>query len=123
MHIKANDTVILLKDISACKGVDEHVEQSRKYAHGKGDTARVLKVLASENRVIVEGVNYRHKHMRPSQENPRGGRIMKEMPIHASNVRVYCPKCESGTSSVRRPREDGKKIRVCRKCGEALGND
>ena len=48
---------------------------------------------------------------------------MKEMPIHASNVRVYCPKCESGTSSVRRPREDGKKIRVCRKCGEALGND
>ena len=56
MHIKANDTVILLKDISACKGVDEHVEQSRKYAHGKGDTARVLKVLASENRVIVEGV-------------------------------------------------------------------
>ena len=123
MHIKKNDTVVLLKDISACKGVHESADQRRKWAHGKGDTARVLKVLPAENRVIVEGVNYRYKHVRPDAENPAGGRIMKELPIHASNIRIYCPKCARGTGVVRRPRQDGKKIRACKRCGEPLGND
>jgi len=122
MHIKKNDTVVLLKDISACRGVHESADQQRKYAHAKGDTARVLAVMPDANRVIVEGVNYRYKHVRPNQDNPSGGRIMKEGPIHASNVRVYCSRCSEGTG-VRRKREDGKKVRVCKKCGEPLGND
>jgi len=123
MHIKKNDTVVLLKDVSACKGVHEGTEEHRKWAHGKGDTARVLMVIPKDNRVVVEGVNYRYKHVRPSQDNPRGGRIMKEAPVHASNVRVYCAKCEKGTSVARKAREDGKKVRVCKRCGEPLGND
>jgi len=124
MHIKKNDTVILLKDISACKGVHESTEERRKWAHGKGDTAKVLRVIPADNRVVVEGVNYRYKHVRPSQDNPQGGRIMKEASIHASNVRVYCPKCETGTEVKMKLQEDGKKkIRTCKRCGEALGND
>ena len=123
MHIKKNDTVILLKDISACKGVHESADQHRKWAHGKGDTARVLKVIPEEDRVVIEGVNYRHKHVKPSAENASGGRIMKEMPINASNVRVYCPKCSRGTAVARKARDNGKKIRVCKRCGEPLGND
>jgi len=124
MHIKKNDTVILLKDISACKGVHESSsEEHRKWAHGKGDTARVLAVLPKENKVVVEGVSYRYKHIRPNKDNPRGGRIMKEAPIDASNVRVYCPKCEKGTSVSRKQQDKGKKLRVCGRCGEPLGND
>lgn len=123
MHVKKNDIVVLLKDISACKGVHESTEEHRKWAHGKGDTAKVLRVIPKENRVIVEGVNYRYKHVRPTRENAQGGRIMKELPIHASNVRIYCAKCEKGTSVKVKVQEDGKKIRACKRCGEPLGND
>ncbi len=123
MHIKRNDTVVLLKDISACKGVHESADERRKWAHGKGDTARVLKVMPAENRVIVEGVNYRYKHVKPNPENPSGGRIMKELPIHASNVRIYCSKCAKGTGVTKKAQDGGKQIRVCRRCGEPLGND
>jgi len=123
MHLKKNDTVVLLKDISACKGVHESADQRRKWAHGKGDTARVLKVMPAENRVVVEGVNYRHKHVKPNAQNPSGGRIMKEMPIDASNVRPYCPKCSKGTRVTRKLQDNGKKIRVCKRCGAPIGND
>jgi large subunit ribosomal protein L24 len=67
-------------------------------------------------------VNFRYKHVRPSQDNPQGGRIMVESPIHASNVRVYCARCERGTGVVTK-RDDGKKVRACKRCGEPLGND
>jgi len=123
MHIKRDDTVILLKDISACRGVHEASEQHRKWAHGKGDTARVLVVMPKENKVIVEGVSYRYKHTRPNADNPHGGRFMKEAPIDASNVRVYCSKCAKGTSVAHTVRDDGKRVRVCKRCGEPLGND
>ena len=123
MHIKKNDTIILLKDISACKGVHEEGEEHRKWAHGKGDTARVLRVIPQENRVVVEGVSYRYKHVKPSQDNPRGGRIMKEAPINASNVRIYCSKCQKGTRVKMQVQDNGKKLRTCYRCGEALGND
>ena len=54
----------------------------------RGKTGRVLKVLPEKNRVIVEGVNFVTRHTRPTQTNPQGGRLEKEAPMHASNVKV-----------------------------------
>ena len=48
--------------------------------NSKGRTGKILKVITGEDRIIVEGVNVRHKHVKPSQANPQGGRIEKEMP-------------------------------------------
>lgn len=53
-----------------------------------GKQGRVLEVLREEGRVIVEGVNVRWKHLRRTQQNPQGGRVEKESPVHLSNVMV-----------------------------------
>lgn len=58
----------------------------------KGKEGRVLRVVTKSGRVVVEGVNMAHKHMRRSQDHPQGARITKEMPIHASNVMLKDPK-------------------------------
>lgn len=63
----------------------------------KGVTGRVMRVLPDKNRVLVEGVNMAHKHVRPSQRNPQGGRIRVERPIHISNVLPVNPKTNRGT--------------------------
>ncbi|NIR51048.1 50S ribosomal protein L24, partial [candidate division KSB1 bacterium] len=63
----------------------------------RGKKGRVLKVFPEQNRVIVEGVNFINRHMRPSQSLPQGGIIKKEAAIDASNVMVICPKCDTPT--------------------------
>jgi len=55
---------------------------------GRGETGRVLKVLPDKNKVIVEGLNFVTRHTRPTQTNTQGGRLEKEAPMHASNVKV-----------------------------------
>ena len=52
----------------------------------KGQTGRVLRLMSNNNRALVEGINKVKKHMRPSQENPQGGIVEKEMSIHLSNL-------------------------------------
>ncbi len=52
----------------------------------KGSTGEIMKVLVDKNRVLVKGINLAHKHVRPSQQNPQGGRIRVERPIDISNV-------------------------------------
>ena len=63
----------------------------------KGVTGKVMRVLPDKGRVLVEGVNLVHKHVRPSQRNPQGGRIRVERPIHISNVLPVNPKTSRGT--------------------------
>ena len=63
----------------------------------KGVTGKVMRVLPDKNRVLVEGVNMAHKHVRPTQQNPQGGRIRIERPIHISNVLPVSPKTSRGT--------------------------
>ena len=58
--------------------------------HDAGRTARVLRVLTEERRVVVEGVNKVFRHVRPNRRNPQGGRLSKEMPVDISNVALYC---------------------------------
>lgn len=83
--------------------------------------AKVLKALPSRNKVLVEGVNRVYKHMKPSQKNPQGGRLSKEMPIDVSNVLLYCSKCNRGVRVGSRVTAEGQKERCCKKCGASLG--
>jgi large subunit ribosomal protein L24 len=84
-------------------------------------TGRVLRVLPKEGKVVVEGVNRVYKHLKPSRQNPQGGRLSKEMPIDVSNVLLYCSTCRRGVRIGRRYGDDGHKERYCKKCGNSLG--
>ncbi|MDD3170751.1 MAG: 50S ribosomal protein L24 [Bacilli bacterium] len=85
----------------------------------KGKIGKVLKVLVSDNRVVVEGVNIISRHTRPSNANPDGGIIKKEAPIAISNVMVYDTKA-SQVSRVGYKEENGKKVRFAKKSGNLL---
>jgi large subunit ribosomal protein L24 len=85
----------------------------------KGKEARVIAVQAYRERVIVERVNMVKKASRPTQRNPKGGILEIEAPIHVSNVALVCPKCSQPTR-IGRKREDGTRIRVCKKCGNDI---
>ncbi|NCU18101.1 50S ribosomal protein L24 [Pallidibacillus pasinlerensis] len=85
----------------------------------KGKTGVILKALPKKDRVIVEGVNIVKKHAKPSQENPQGGIIEVEAPIHVSNVMVIDPKTGEPTR-VGYKIEDGKKVRIAKKSGAVL---
>lgn len=101
-HVKKNDNVIVIA------------------GKEKGKIGKILRVFPAEGRVVVEKVNLIKRHTRPSQQNPQGGIIEKEAPIHISNVLLYCTKCARGVRVGRRILEDGKKVRYCKKCGEVF---
>jgi len=91
----------------------------------KGKKGKVLKIFPTDRRVIVEGVNVRKRHSRPSQKNPQGGIVQKEAPIHLSNVMLLDPKSGEPTRTGRTHVTDatsGKKkaMRVSRKTGEMI---
>ena len=82
---------------------------------------KVLRVLRSEGKVVVEGVNRVYRHIRRSQKNLQGGRLSKEMPISVSNVMLVCGSCGSPARTGARFRPDGAKERYCKKCSVANG--
>lgn len=84
----------------------------------RGKTGKVLMVSPKSNRVIVEGVNFVKRHTKPSQQNPQGGIVEKEAPIHISNVMLMVG--GQRTRSGWRFLETGRKIRVSRKTGEDI---
>ncbi len=86
----------------------------------RGKSGKVLKVEPKENKVIVEGINIVHRHMRPTQDMPQGGIIENEGPIHISNVQLVCPHCGEKTRIGADYLDDGKKVRVCKKCSEDI---
>ena len=86
----------------------------------KGKKGKVLKVFPKTNRVIVEGVNFIHRHTRPTQKNTQGGIVEKEASIEASNLMVVCPKCNTPSRMGNKILNDGKKVRICRNCSEML---
>ena len=85
----------------------------------KGKEAKVLAVFPTRERVIVERVNMMKKATRPTQKNPKGGILEIEAPMHVSNVAIVCPKCSQATR-IGRKREDGNRVRVCKKCGNDI---
>ncbi|VAX23678.1 LSU ribosomal protein L24p (L26e) [hydrothermal vent metagenome] len=107
MKIKKNDNVIVIA------------------GNYKGSTGKVLKVYPKMNRIIIEGVNLRKRHTKPSQANPQGGIIEKEAPIHVSNVMLLDPKSNEptriGTKIIIDDKtEKTKRARVSKLSGEML---
>ncbi len=86
----------------------------------KGKKGRVLAVLPKKQRVIVEKINIIKRHMKPSQKYSQGGIIEKEGPIHISNVMLVCPRCNTPTRIGNKILDDGRKLRVCKKCKEVI---
>jgi large subunit ribosomal protein L24 len=83
----------------------------------RGKRGRVLKVVTDKNRLVVEGVNFIKRHTKANpQRNIKGGLVEREAPLHASNVQLVCPECGKATRLGRRILEDGRKVRICRKC-------
>jgi len=113
MLIRKNDTVVLLKDVTSCRNA-EGTPVART-----GERTKVLSANPAKRKVILQNANYRWRHVRPSQSNPRGGRIQKEAAIDASNVLLYCEKCNKGVRA-RVKQAEGKKVRACAKCGNVI---
>jgi large subunit ribosomal protein L24 len=86
----------------------------------KGKSGRILSVLPSKEKVIIEGLNIVKKHMKPSKKYTQGGIIEKESPIHISNVMLMCPKCNKPTRISNIVLDDGRKLRTCKKCSELI---
>lgn len=102
LHVKKGDMVLVA---------------SGKY---KGQVGKVKAVLPKKGAVIVEGVNIVKKAVRVSPQYPQGGFVEQEAPLHASKVRPICPACGKPTRVRKKLLENGRKIRVCAKCGGAL---
>jgi large subunit ribosomal protein L24 len=87
----------------------------------RGKRGRVLRVVPDKNRVVVEGVNMIKRHTKANpQRQIKGGLIEREAPVHASNVQMVCPECGKPTRLGRKLLEDGRKVRICRKCNEVV---
>ena len=86
----------------------------------RGSRGRVLRVIPRRNRVVVEGINMRTRHQRPSQANPEGGMVTFEAPLHASNVMLVCPHCDEPARTRMRHDADGTLERLCIRCGNPI---
>lgn len=98
-HIKKNDPVIVIA------------------GKNRGRKGRVLRILSSRDGVVVEGVNLIKRHTRPNpQKSVKGGIVEKEAPVHVSNLMVVCPQCDKPARVGYRRLDNGRKVRICRKC-------
>ena len=86
----------------------------------KGQQGKVLKVEVSKSRAIVEGVNICKKATKPNAQNPQGGIVEKEAPIHVSNLQVLDPKSGKPTKIGRKADANGKLVRYAKKSGEEI---
>lgn len=102
IHVKRDDNVYVLTGKDA------------------GKTGKILKVLADDGRVIVEGVNMAIKHKKPKGRVQQGGIIHQEAPISSSNVMLVCNKCKHPSKTAHKVLENGEKVRVCKNCGEVI---
>ena len=84
-----------------------------------GKQGAITRVLPERNMVIVDGINVAKKHQRATKATMQGGIIDKDMPLPASNVAIVCPTCGPSRIGYRLD-DDGKKFRVCKKCGKDL---
>ena len=101
VHVKTGDNVMIIS------GKD------------KGKTGKVIAVSPKEGKVIVEGLNMVTKHVKPRRQGEQGGIVKAEGAMYASKVMPVCPKCNKPTR-VGHAVVDGKKVRVCKKCGAQL---
>jgi large subunit ribosomal protein L24 len=86
----------------------------------KGKQASVARAIPAEGKVIVEGVHVAKRHAKPTRATMQGGVIDKFMPVSVSSVAIVCSSCGGPTRIGMRIDEQGRKLRVCRKCGADL---
>ena len=86
----------------------------------KGKVGKVLKVSGKKNRLLVENINVVKRHTKPSAQNRQGGILESEALIHWSNVMLMCNKCIEPVRVKTKTLDDGKKVRICRKCSEII---
>ena len=86
----------------------------------RGKRGKVLRVLPADGRVLVEKLNMMKKHQRPTQKLRQGGIIERESPLALSNVLVVCSRCDKAARSGIKVLGDGRKVRVCKRCGESI---
>ena len=101
MSIKKDDLVVVLSGKDKCK------------------QGKVLAVMPKESKVIVEKVNVVSRHTKPRKQGEQGGIVKRETPIRSCKVALYCDKCGKGVR-VGYKVVDGKKTRICRKCGTEI---
>jgi large subunit ribosomal protein L24 len=87
----------------------------------RGKEGVVMRALPEVGKVIVEGVNTARKHQRPTRVTQSGGIIDKDMPIDVSNVAIISPRDGKATRVGYRIKDDGTKVRVCKRTGAELG--
>ena len=98
MHIKTNDTIVVLS------------------GRDKGKQGKVISVDPKANKALVEGISVGKRHKKPRKQGDPGGIITKETPIYANKLMRVCPKCDTPTRPAHKLDNDGKKVRVCKKC-------
>ena len=102
LSIKKNDTVMVVA------GKD------------RGKSGKVLRLFPNKDTVIIERLNFAKRHLKAGGSHGKGGIVEKEAPLHISNIQLLCGKCNLPTRIGKKILEDGRKIRICRKCGEAI---
>jgi large subunit ribosomal protein L24 len=102
LGIKKNDTILVIT------------------GKEKGKKGRVLSVSPLKDQLLIEKVNIIKRHMKPTRKYAQGGIIEKEAPLHISNVMLVCPKCSKPTRLGNSLLQDGRKVRMCKKCREVI---
>lgn len=102
VHVKTGDTVVVLS------------------GKERGKKGKIIAVSPKEGKVIIEGVNMVSKHVKPKKMGEAGGIIKAEGAMYASKVQLVCPNCDKATRIAHKISEDGKKQRICKKCGKTL---
>ncbi|HYB89940.1 MAG TPA: 50S ribosomal protein L24 [Candidatus Binataceae bacterium] len=103
--IKKNDLVMVVK------------------GRDRGKTGKVLRVLPADGRLLIERLNVVKRHSKPRGAASPGGIVEKEAAIRIENVMFFCDRCNAPVRLAIKLGTDGARSRVCRRCGEAIGND
>ena len=86
----------------------------------KGKQGKILEVMPKEGKVVVEKINVVSRQTKPRKQGDQGGILKKEAPIYACKVQRVCPKCGKPTRAAHKVQADGKKVRICKKCGAEI---
>ncbi|HVA68035.1 MAG TPA: 50S ribosomal protein L24 [Candidatus Binataceae bacterium] len=89
----------------------------------RGKTGKVLRMIPDTGRLVVERLNIVKRHTKPRGAASPGGIVEREAPIDIANVMVMCERCNAPVRVGMKIAADGEKSRVCRRCGEAIGNE
>jgi large subunit ribosomal protein L24 len=104
-RIRKNDTVMVIK------------------GRERGKTGKVLRVVPADNRVIIERLNLVRRHSKARGPSSAGGIVEKEAALQLANVMIMCERCNAPVRIAVKIGADSSKTRICRRCGESLGND